>query len=111
MKCSDLAERIQRVRPEADLREVARLCLLLSNATDDVDQYSDDQLLNDAWQRLEFQVQAGTDQHAGMTEELELLAQCHPRDFSSQQVWTLIRAINVQSQMLRMYVGEPEPSC
>src|SRR6187397_1487675 len=36
MNCQELADRIQRLQPEADTRDVARLCLLLANTTDDV---------------------------------------------------------------------------
>ena len=52
-----------------------------------------------------MRLQAATDQHAAMTEELEDLAQTDPRQFSSDQIWILIRAIKVQSQILQMYVG------
>ena len=48
-----------------------------------------------------------TDQHAAMTEELECLARSDPQRFSSEQIWILIRAIKVQSQILQLYVGEP----
>ena len=42
-----------------------------------------------------------------MTEELEILATADPNDFSVDQVWVLIRAIKVQSQILQLYVGLP----
>ena len=40
-----------------------------------------------------------------MTEELEQLAHSDPKDFSQDQIWVLIRAIKVQSQILQLYVG------
>jgi hypothetical protein len=46
-----------------------------------------------------------TDQHAAMTEELEELAASDPKSFNQDQIWILIRAIKVQSQVLQMYVG------
>jgi hypothetical protein len=41
-----------------------------------------------------------------MTEELETLARSDPQRFTPDQIWVLIRAIKVQSQILQLYVGE-----
>ena len=106
MKCTDLAKRIEEFRPGADVRDVARLCLLLSNASD-IEMLSNDDQLTTAWQEMDLRLQAATDQHAAMTEELEQLAQSDPREFRPEQVWVLIRAIKVQSQILQMYLGQP----
>jgi hypothetical protein len=81
--------------------------LLLSNSADDVDMLSDDSVLTNAWQEMDLRVQAATDQHAAMTEELESLARSDPQRFTPDQIWVLIRAIKVQSQILQLYVGEP----
>ena len=106
MKCEELAQRIERLKPGADTRDVARLCLLLSNSTDDTDMLSDDQTLTSAWKKMGLRLQAATDQHAAMTEELERLARTDPRKFKSDQIWILIRAIKVQSQILQLYLGQ-----
>jgi hypothetical protein len=42
-----------------------------------------------------------------MTQELEELAASDPEKYTRDQVWVLIRAIKVQSQVLQLYVGEP----
>ena len=42
-----------------------------------------------------------------MTDDLETLARTDPQQFTPQQIWVLIRAIKVQSQILQLYVGEP----
>ena len=55
---------------------------------------------------LSLKLQAATDQHQAMTEELESLAASDPKKFSPDQIWVLIRAIKVQSQILQLYVGE-----
>jgi hypothetical protein len=112
MNCQDLASRIQRLQPDAAARDVARLCLLLANSTDDVNKLDDDRLLTTAWREMGLRLQAATDQHAAMTEELESLARSDPRRFTPDQIWVLIRAIKVQSQILQLYVGEAllEPS-
>jgi hypothetical protein len=106
MNCQDLASRIQRLQPDADARDVARLCLLLANSTDDVGKLNDDLFLTAAWREMGLRLQAATDQHAAMTEELESLAKSEPQRFTPDQIWTLIRAIKVQSQILQLYVGE-----
>jgi hypothetical protein len=107
MTCQELAKRIQRLQPEAAARDVARLCLLLANTCDDVDSLDNDYLLTAAWREAGLRLQAATDQHAAMTEELELLARSDPREFTPDQIWVLIRAIKVQGQILQLYLGEP----
>lgn len=107
MTCQQLAERIQQLQPEATPQDVARLCLLLTNSQRDIEQLSDTRNLQVAWRQVGLQLQLATDQHAAMTSELEDLASSDPREFSPEQVWVLIRAIKVQSQVLQMYVGHP----
>jgi len=107
MNCHELARRIERLQPEADLRNVARLCLLLANAIPDVGQLQDDQQLTVAWQDVYLRMQATADQHSAMTEELDSLARSDPKRFTPDQIWVLIRAIRVQSQILQLYLGEP----
>jgi hypothetical protein len=106
MNCQELASRIQRLQPEAAARDVARLCLLLANSTDDVSKLAGDRELTAAWREMGLRLQAATDQHAAMTEELESMARSDPRRFTPDQIWVLIRAIKVQSQILQLYVGE-----
>ena len=106
MNCQDLASRIQRLQPEADARDVARLCLLLANSTGDISKLDDDQVLTTAWREMSLRLQAATDQHAAMTEELESVAKSDPQRFTPEQIWVLIRAIKVQGQILQLYVGE-----
>ncbi len=109
MKCKELAERIEQIRPDADLREVARLCLLLSNSTANLNRLTDDDAFIETWRGVDFRMQAATDQHAAMTEELEELARFVPQQFTPEQIWVLIRAIKVQSQVLQLYIGEANP--
>ena len=106
MKCQELAERIESLQPDADMGDVARLCLLLSNSVDNWDELSDEEFLTRVWHDMGIRLQAATDQHAAMTEELESLAASDPRNFQSEQIWILIRAIKVQSQILELYVGQ-----
>jgi hypothetical protein len=52
-------------------------------------------------------MQVATDQHEAMTEELEQLGNSDPQKFTQDQIWVLLRAIKVQSQLLEYYVGYP----
>jgi len=107
MNCQELALQIQELQPEATTQDVARLCLLLSNNAQRLEELGDHPKLKSAWQEVGLKLQAATDQHAAMTQELEELANSDPEKFSRDQIWVLIRAIKVQSQVLQMYVGHP----
>jgi hypothetical protein len=107
MTCHDLAARIEQLQPGAMPRDVARLCLLLANYVGDISALEDSRRLSEAWHDIGIRLQAATDQHAAMTAELEELAERDPARFTMEQVWTLIRAIKVQSQVLQLYVGQP----
>ncbi len=107
MKCTDLAKRIERFHPSANVREVARLCLLLTNSSHNVDELSDDGVLATAWNEMYLRMRAAIDQHAAATEDLEGLENSDPRQFTAEQIGRLIRTIKVQSQILQLYIGAP----
>jgi hypothetical protein len=107
MNCHCLASHIEELQPEASPQDVARLCLLLMNEYDNLDMLVDNSTLQVAWKETGLRLQLATDQHAAMTQELEELATSDPKSFTQEQVWVLIRAIKVQSQILQMYVGHP----
>ncbi|MEA1951755.1 MAG: hypothetical protein U9N87_10250 [Planctomycetota bacterium] len=107
MTCRELATRIEELQPEAMPRDVARLCLLLANSVKNIDELASEEALSLAWHEMGMRLQASTDQHAAMTEELEELSKADPSEFSMDQIWILIRAIKVQSQILQLYVGQP----
>src|SRR3712207_6650396 len=110
MNCQELAERIQQVHPAAPAKDVARLCLLLANSVDDVDSLREELRLQEAWREISIRLQAATDQHAAMTAELEALSCSAIDEFGQEQIWTLLRAIKVQSQVLQFYIGTPVPA-
>ena len=107
MTCHELAERVNQLEPGASPQDVARICLLLANNHADIDTFADESRLKQACQQTSLKLQLATDQHAAMTQELEELAGSDPEKFSQEQVWILIRAIKVQSQVLQLYVGQP----
>lgn len=106
LSCHDLAARIEALQPGAPPRDVARLCLLLANHLVCSGEF-DEQQLGRAWEAMSMRLQAATDQHAAMTDELEGLTGLTPQQFGAEQVCVLIRAIKVQSQVLQLYVGQP----
>ena len=105
LSCTELASQIERLQPNAAPHDVARLCLLLTNSAEKLETLREQHALHDAWKRTTLKLQVATDQHAAMTEELEALAASDPQTFTQDQIWVLIRAIKVQSQVLQMYVG------
>ena len=105
MRCRELAEKIQDRDPSADATEVARLCLLMSNLVDDLNTLDDEEGISAAHRDASLRLHAATDQHLAMTEELEELASSDPKKFDREQIWVLLRAIKVQSQILQMYIG------
>jgi tellurite resistance protein len=107
MKCQELARQVEQLEPEASAQDVARVCLLLTNTHPDLDAIEDEARLKAAWKDASLKLQFATDQHAAMTQELEELASSDPEKYSREQVWVLIRAIKVQSQVLQLYVGHP----
>lgn len=107
MTCHKLASLIEQLQPDASPREVARLCLLLTNYVDDLDELRDEDRLTDAWNSMGMRLQAASDQHAAMTEDIEDLSRGNFSEFTQEQLWVLIRAIKVQSQIIQLYVGQP----
>ena len=106
MNCQQLASLIENLQPQAPPRDVARLCLLLTNLIENTDDLSDQSRLTEAWSQMGLRLQIATDQHAAMTEELEALANSDPKQFTPDQIWILVRAIKVQSQVLQLYLGQ-----
>ncbi len=76
------------------------------NAIDDPQLLDSCDIFNEVWNDIEMKFQAASDQHAAMTHELEELACSDPREFSPDQIWILVRAIKVQSQVLRLFSVE-----
>lgn len=107
MQLFELAQKIQHLEPNAQPRDVARLCLLLTNHVEHLEGLKDETELSSAWKQMGLRLHQATDQHCAMTEELESLAKTDPEKFSAEQIWVLIRAIKVQSQILQLYVGMP----
>ena len=107
MLCHQLAARIRELDADLPPAEVARLCLLLLSSTADPDTLADVGTLRQQCKAAAFRLKAAADQHAAMTEELESLCGDQPQRFTPDQIWTLVRAIKVQSQTLELYTHQP----
>ena len=81
MNSSELARRIDELQPDATPLEIARLVLLIQNAVDDIDELEDEERLLTGWREINWTLEAATDQHAAMTDELENLASPIPKSF------------------------------
>lgn len=107
MTCQELAEKLARIQPDASSADIARLCLLILNAATDDAILDDDETLLTARRAANFRLQAAADQHAAMSDELAELCKDGPVRFSPDQIWTLLRAVKVQSQLLELYTETP----
>jgi len=106
MTCQEIARHLAELHPELGAAQLAQLCLLVLRTTDAnslVDRHS----IARASRAASFRLDAATDQHAAMTAELEILFGDGPVRFSADQIWTLLRAVKVQSQLLELYSGTP----
>ena len=107
MNCQELAHKLEQIQPDASPTDIARLCLLILNATSDHSSLHCEESLRTAWRAASFRLEASADQHAAMSTELDELCQGGAVRFSPDQIWTLLRAVKVQSQMLELYTEMP----
>jgi len=106
MTCQEIARHLADLHPEMSQAQIAQLCLLVlrSNGPELLD---DQASVAKAARAATFRLDAATDQHAAMTSELEAIFGEGPVRFSADQIWTLLRAVKVQSQLLELYAGMP----
>ena len=107
MTCHDLAQRLLDLQPDLSPVDVARLSLMILIQCDDVGKLSDDEFLMSAWKNATFRLEAASDQHAAVAQELEGICSDGPVQFTPDQLWVLLRAVKVQSQILELYTDEP----
>lgn len=107
MQCHELAERIAEIDPELSPVEVARLCLLIFNSPRPLRHAEHESTIKAHWKAASFRLKAAADQYEAMTAELDSLCGDGPQQFDPEQIWTLVRAIKVQSQILDLYIDQP----
>lgn len=106
MTCSQIVKKIENLRPDAQPVEVARLCTMICSQVEDLSDLENEDYFQSVWEEVNLRLSAASDQHSAMTDELTNLSSSDPRKFSPDQIWTLVRAIKVQSQVLRLYLGD-----
>lgn len=111
-----LIERLARLYPHYGRSELLRMGLLVNLHLADessselaCEPVSDDELFSLS-QEISWRLSAAGDQHAAVADELDSLAATSPCDFSPTHVFTLVRAIKIQSQVLNLYLGPAEVS-
>ena len=109
-----LVERLAQLYPHYGQSELLRMGLLLSLRQQEdsaggpaFERASEDELFLLS-QELALQLSAAGDQHAAVADELDSLAATSPCEFSPTHVFTLVRAIKIQSQVLNLYLGPAE---
>jgi len=107
MTCHELAKRLADLRPELHAIEVARLSLLILIQTENAEKLHDDETLLSAWKNASFRLEASADQYAAVAAELDQMCSTGPVQFTPDQLWILLRAVKVQSQILELYTDEP----
>ncbi len=85
------------------------MAFLVALRVDQLDSLTDDSLRRH-YNDVTLELQSATDQHAAVSEELDSLASSQPCEFSPDHVWTLVRAIKVQSRCLQIYLGREKAS-
>lgn len=108
MTCHQLAQRIAGLRPDFSPVEVARLTLMILARSNDERLLTDDEALYAEWRNATFRLEAVSDQHAAVAIELERLQSDSRVEFSEEQLWILLRAVKVQSQLLEIYTEQPQ---
>ena len=106
MTCHELSERLAAMRPDLSPVDVARLTLMILNFAGEAD-LRDAEALQRIWAQASFRLEAAADQHAAVAAELDGLGVDGPIAFSPDQLWVLLRAVKVQSQILELYTDAP----
>lgn len=105
MDATVLVERIARYQADRAPVDHLRMALLLLLHTPDIDDSVSESRLEQLCQEMSMQLSAADDQHAAVADELDSLAVTAPCDFSPDHLWTLVRAIKIQSRILNLYLG------
>lgn len=106
MNCQTLAQKIAELQPELAPSDVARLCLLILSQCKDPESLENEEVLKKAWRNASFRLEAATDQHSAVSLELASICSDGPAQFTPDQLWILLRAVKVQSQILELYTDD-----
>lgn len=107
MTCHEIAQRLLTLNPNLSPVDIARLSLMVLAQAEDPDHLRDEEALILAWKSATFRLESASDQHAAVANELDLLCSDGQTPFSKEQLWVLLRAVKVQSQILELYTAQP----
>ncbi|MEM1067585.1 MAG: hypothetical protein AAGG48_01695 [Planctomycetota bacterium] len=107
MTCQEIANRLATFNPDLTQIDIARLTLMVLVQSEDPESLRDDDVLREAWQSAAFRLESVSDQHAAVANELDAMCNEVPIQFNSDQLWVLLRAVKVQSQILELYTDQP----
>ena len=105
MDAQELVNSIAKLRPEYSPAEHLRIALLLSLQYPDLSALDNELELERQCLEITIQLSATSDQHAAVANELDSLAATAPCEFTPDHLWSLVRALKVQSQILNLYLG------
>lgn len=105
MDARQLVEAVDKLYPGYAPAEQLRIGLLLSQQCPDLEELSNPVKLQQQCSEIALQLNAASDQHAAVAGELDALATTAPCEFTPDHLWSLVRALKVQSQILNMYLG------
>ncbi|MEL6895859.1 MAG: hypothetical protein AAFP90_07145 [Planctomycetota bacterium] len=107
MHCDQLALRIQSLAPHLDAQQVARACLLMLMQTRDVSDLECDDQLKRQLRNVSYRVDSALDKYTEVCDELSDYGGGSPIAYSPEHIFTLVRAVQVQQQLLDFYTSVP----
>lgn len=107
MTCHDLAQALAQRQPDLSPADIARLCVLILSSCEEPTKLGDPDFLDSQWKNASFRLDSAADQHRAVADELEQMFGDGAVEFSPDQIWALLRAVKVQSQVLELYTEQP----
>lgn len=101
---SEVLDAIASLRPDETPTEQLRLAFLYALHQTPV--HTDMAEIESHLDQLLLKLSAVSDQHAAVSADLERLASEELCEFSPDHIWTLVRALRVQNQILNYYLGD-----
>jgi len=102
VQASDLMQRLLELDPTLSCAEIFRVGYFLT-LHGDPQRLQDPAYIQQVWIELTLRLQVVADQQSAVSDELDAIARTDPQAFNPHQVWTLIKAIKVLSQVLEFY--------
>jgi hypothetical protein len=102
MNLLDIISLTQSLRPKASDEQVVRWVLMMLVSQSSITEGS----LAESLTFVEQSNRLMSDQASAVAEELDSLASTQPSEFCPSHIWTLLKAIRVQKQMLDLYEAD-----